>query len=239
VIDSVVTFKWEPFVGYRSRFESEHVNTLFRMIDRHYPSPYRRICVTDNPIGIDTNRIEVVPLWPDFANVPNPNGRTNPSCYRRLKLFAPDAGATFGERLVSIDLDTVIVGDLTKLFSRTEDFVIWGQSDFPKTQWYNGSLWMLKTGSRPKVWSEFDPKTSPMLAQRAGKKGSDQGWFSYILGPNEATWTTKDGVYSYRVHLSKNSYELPPDAKVIAFHGRVDPWSYEAQNIDWIRRLYC
>jgi hypothetical protein len=172
VIDSVVTFKWEPFVGYRSRFESEHVNTLFRMIDRHYPSPYRRICVTDNPIGIDTNRIEVVPLWPDFANVPNPNGRTNPSCYRRLKLFAPDARETFGERLVSIDLDTVIVGD-------------------------------------------------------------------YILGPNEATWTTKDGVYSYRVHLSKNSYELPPDAKVIAFHGRVDPWSYEAQNIDWIRRLYC
>jgi hypothetical protein len=128
---------------------------------------------------------------------------------------------------------------LTSLFSRTEDFVIWGQSDFPKTQWYNGSLWMLKTGSRPKVWSEFDPKTSPMLAQKAGKKGSDQGWFSYILGPNEATWSTADGVYSYRVHLSKRSYELPSDAKVIAFHGRVDPWSYEAQNIEWIKRHYC
>ena len=229
-----VTWKWKSPMGYRSTFESEHVNVLFRMVDRHYKLPHRKICVTDDKAGIDGS-IEVVPLWDDLSTVPNPNGRHNPSCYRRLKLFAPDAGLTFGDRVVSLDLDMVIVGDLIPLFERPEDFVIWGQSDFPKTQWYNGSLWMLRTGTRPQVWTQFDGKTSPNLAMKAGKRGSDQGWFSYILGPNEAIWTAKDGVYSYRVHLSQVCWQLPENARIIAFHGRIDPWSYEAQQHPWVR----
>jgi hypothetical protein len=232
---SFVTFKWQAYTGYRSTFKSEHVNVLFRMIDRHYTAPHRNICVTDDPKGI-TGEIEVVPLWSDHANVPNPNGGTrNPSCYRRLKLFAPDAGDQFGDRIVVMDLDTVIVGDLTGLFARPEDFVIWGQTDFPRTQWYNGSLWMLRTGTRPKVWTEFQPRTSPRMASKAGKKGSDQGWFSYILGPNEAVWTTADGIYSYRVHLSTMNWELPANAKIVAFHGHTDPWSHKAQQLPWVR----
>jgi len=234
-----VTFKWEAYPGYRSTFRAEHVNVLFRMIDRHYQAEHRNVCVTDDPVGIDTG-IEVLPLWNDFANVPNPNGGArNPSCYRRLKLFHPDAWKQFGERVVAMDLDTVITGDLTPLFDRPEDFVIWGQTDFPKTQWYNGSLWMLRTGTRTKVWSEFQPNVSPRMAMMAGKKGSDQGWFSYILGPKEAIWTTADGVYSYRVHLSKMNWQLPENAKFVAFHGATDPWSYKAQQLDWVRQHWC
>ncbi len=234
-----VTFKWKAYAGYRSTFTAEHVNVLFRMIDRHYAEPHRKICITDDAVGIDPS-IEVIPLWPDHANVPNPNGANrNPSCYRRLKLFAPDAGQLVGERVVVMDLDTVIVGDLTTLFKRSDDFVIWGQTDYPKTQWYNGSLWMLRTGSRPKVWTEFNPTTSPKAAVKAGKKGSDQGWFSYIMGPNEAVWTTKDGVYSWRVHLSTMNWELPKNAKIVAFHGHTDPWSYYAQQVPWVRSHWC
>lgn len=234
-----VTFKWKAYTGYRSTFAAEHVNVLFNMIDRHYTAPHRNICVTDDAVGIK-GTIETVPLWDDLADVPNPNGpKRNPSCYRRLKLFAPDAGKQFGERIVVMDLDTVIVGDLSPLFARSDDFVIWGQTDYPKTQWYNGSLWMLKTGSRPKVWNDFLPSLSPGLASRAGKKGSDQGWFSYVLGPKEAVWTTKDGVYSWRVHLSTRNWELPADAKIVSFHGHTDPWSYYAQQVPWVRKHWC
>jgi hypothetical protein len=233
-----VTFKWKPQQpGYRSTFGPEQVNTLFRMIDRHYPHPHRNVCVTDDVKGIDPS-IERITLWDDYKDLPNPNGRHNPSCYRRLKLFAPNAGDVFGERLVVFDLDMVIVGDLTPLFAGGEDFKIWGQSDYPKTQWYNGSLWMLKTGSRPTVWTKFNHRQSPRLTLKAGKKGSDQGWFSYILGPKEAIWGTQDGVYSYRVHLSKLAWQLPENAKVIAFHGKTDPWGYVAQQHSWVREHY-
>jgi hypothetical protein len=234
---SIVTFKWTPQSNnYRSSYDAATVNTLFSMVDRHYPLPHRNICVTDEPKGINSS-VEIVPIWDDHANVQNPSGSHNPSCYRRLKLFAPDAGKTFGERLVAIDLDMVIVKDLTPLFARTEDFVIWGYSDFPKTQFYNGSLWMLKTGSRTKVWTQFDPRSSPRLAYRKGCRGSDQGWLSYII-PGEAVWGSRDGIYSHRVHISKNGWRLPEDARVVVFHGKHDPWSYHSQQIEWIREHY-
>lgn len=237
---SVLTFvcwRWKPTRGYRSTFAPETVYALREMIRRHYGKPHRFVCVTDEPDALPG--VETVPLWDDCANIPSPIGHSYPSCYRRLKVFAPDAGEVFGERLVSIDLDTVVVGDLTPLFDRPEDFVIWGESDFPHTTPYCGSLWMLRTGTRPQVWTAFDPKTSPQQAWNAGCRGSDQGWLSYILGKGEATWTRMDGVYSFRKHVSRLPYAaLPGDARLVSFHGKVDPWSPRAMNIPWVREHY-
>lgn len=232
-----VCWRWRPQPGYRSTFAPETVTALRDMIARHYARPHRFLCITDDQASIDRG-IETMPLWSDHAAVPNPNGPHNPSCYRRLKVFAPGAREIFGEQLVSIDLDTVIVDDITPLFDRPEDFVIWGQSDYPRAQWYNGSLWMLRTGTRDRVWTEFDPAVSPKLAARAGKKGSDQGWFSYILGPHEATWSTAEGVYSHRVHIAPKGDVLPANARIVFWHGKLDPWSYRAQHIPWVRKHY-
>lgn len=230
-------WKWKPSNGYRSTFGPDAVHVLKSMVGRHYRLPHRFVCITDDTSGLDG--VDTFPLWEDYANIPNPGGAHNPSCYRRLKVFAPEAQAWFGERIVSIDLDTVIVDDITTLLQRSEDFVIWGESDFPKTQWYNGSLWMLRTGTRTKVWTKFNPRHSPRIARKAGARGSDQGWFSYILGPHEATWGRSDGVFSYRKHIAPKGGGLPSSAKIVAFHGRVDPWSYAGQQIPWIREHWC
>lgn len=231
-----VCWRWKPPLGYRSTFSVETVYALREMVTRHYHQPFRFLCVTDRPDELSC--IETITLWDDFADVRSNIGGSYPSCYRRLKVFAPDAGLTFGERLVSIDLDTVIVRDITPLFDRPDDFVIWGEADF-RLQGYCGSLWMLKTGTRPQVWTQFNPTASPKLAYRAGARGSDQGWMRYVLGPNEATWTKKDGVYSFRKDISKYSnYALPSDARLIAFHGKTDPWAFRAQQIPWVKQHY-
>lgn len=229
-----VSWRWQPSQGYRSTFGPETVYALREMIRRHYAKPHRFVCVTDRPN--DLPGIETIPIWADGAAIPSPIGRSYPSCYRRLKVFAPDAGELFGERLVSIDLDTVIVRDVTPLFDRPEDFVIWGSSDFPKQQ-YCGSLWMLKTGSRPKVFTTFDPVKSPGLAQRAGYRGSDQAWINYVI-PNEAMWGKKDGVYSYRKDIAKQGNVLPPNARLTCWHGKSDPWGYKAMQIPWVKQHY-
>jgi hypothetical protein len=221
---------------YRSTFAPETVYALRDMIAKHYHRPHRFVCVTDQPEKL--SGVETVMLWPDAGRVPSPIGHSYPSCYRRLKVFAPDAGATFGPRLVSIDLDTVIVDDITPLFDRPEDFVIWGESDFPHTTPYCGSMWMLRTGTRPQVWTTFDEAKSPQQAMRAGCRGSDQGWISYVLGKGEATWTRKDGVYSFRKHIAKIGRGLPEDARIVMFHGKEDPWSYKSQQIQWVRQHY-
>lgn len=231
---SVVCWKWKAPNGYRSTFGPEAVNTLFRMVDRHYPKPHRKICVTDDARGIAPG-IEIVPLWNDLSSVQNPHGSHQPSCYRRLKAFSVEARDWFGERFVSLDLDCVITGDLAPLWDRTEDFIIWGDTN--RHSWYNGSMWMMTAGARRQVWEQFDPRKSPQRAKAAGRFGSDQGWISYILGPGEAMWGCRDGVYSYRVHVEPLG-QLPEGARIVMFHGKHDPWAWRAQGTPWVREHY-
>jgi hypothetical protein len=234
-LDTVVTWKWTPRPGYRSTFGPETVNVLRRMVARHFPHPHRFVCVTDDPRGLDSE-VWVVEDRRDFADLPSPHGGKNPSCYRRLRAFAPDAGDTFGGRFVSLDLDCVIVGDLTPLWLRPEPFVIWGDTA-PRTR-YNGSMYLLTAGARPQVWTDFDPTRSPLQAMTAGNFGSDQAWISYCLGPGETRWTAADGVYSYRNQIQPHHNVLPANARVVIFHGALDPWSREVRRIPWVQEAY-
>jgi hypothetical protein len=232
---TVVCWKWRPpRGGYRSHFTAAHVNVLRAMIGRNLHMEHSFVCVTDHPDGIDP-RVRIVPLWDDYAEIPSPWGAGNPSCYRRLKAFSRDAAALLGERIFSIDLDVVITGDITPLVDRPEDFVIWGDTA-PGTP-YNGGMWLLRAGTRPQVWEDFDPVKSPPKGRALGYVGSDQAWIGACLGPHEAKWGTADGVYSWRVHIKRARYKLPGDARVVHFHGQQDPWSPAVLMVaPWIRK---
>lgn len=232
---AVVCWRWKPKPGYRSKFGPETVNTLRRMVARHFQHPHRFICVTDDPAGIDPE-VEIVPLWDTFSNLENPSGPTNPSCFRRLPMFGADAAKLFGPRFVSLDLDVVIVGDMKPLWLRPEDFVIWGDTN-PTTP-YNGSMMLMTAGARSKVFTEFDPVESPKKAQALGYFGSDQAWIGACLGRGEAMWTRRDGVYSYRNEIGTYRLELPRNAKIIIMHGQHDPWDAIPQRQPWVQEHY-
>lgn len=223
-----VCWKWRPGFEYRSKFTAEHVNVLRRMVARNYLRQHRFLCITDDAEGIDSGEVEVVELWPDHGKLLNPSGAHGPSCFRRLRLFASDAheliGCSTGDRVVSLDLDAVVTGDLVPLYDRPETFVMWaGTADSTP---YNGSMWMLRLGERPQVWDEFDPVETPKATVAAGLQGSDQAAISLILGPDEAKWTAADGVFAYKRHcLRQLGGELPHGARIVFFHGKPDPWS--------------
>ena len=215
------------------------------MVARHYRKPHRFVCITDDAKGIDGD-VRVVPIWNDFAHLRGPNGV---NCYRRLRAFSAEAADIIGPRFVSLDLDCVITADVAPLWDRPEDFVIWG--DTARGTPYNGSMFLLTAGARRQVWERFDPEHSPAFAKRLGYIGSDQAWIGACLGLNERKWTTADGVYSYRVHISKElnggrfpripglRHLLPENARIVLFHGRHDPWVPEVQKLNpWIRQHY-
>lgn len=206
------------------------------MVKRHYPHPHEFICITDDPKGIDRD-VRVIPLWTDFGNIPSPHGGLNPSCYRRLKMFSAEARELIGERFVSLDLDCVITGDMSPLWNRPEDFVIWG--DTAKGTPYNGSMLLMTAGARTKVWEDFDPQVSPVKTRKAGLIGSDQAWIGYCLGPKEKKWTAADGVYSYRNEIQTKGGRLPANARIVIFHGHTDPWMPTTkERHDWVRTHY-
>lgn len=238
---SVVCWRWKT-PGFRSDYTAERVNIFASMVRRHYHHPHRLICITDDAEGLDSS-IEVVPLWDDYRHVPSPHGGGHPSCYVRLKAFAPEMRDILGERFVSVDLDCVITGDLTPLWSRTEDFVIWHHAipspgkNGPRNR-INGSMWMMTAGARAEVWERFTSAASGVEAYRAGFHGSDQGWMQYVMGL-QAGWTDEDGVYSFKYEVLRNhNGALPENARIVMFHGKPDPWDAEAMRHPWVGRHY-
>jgi hypothetical protein len=232
----VVCFKWKPSGAYRSQFGPQTVNVLKKMVGRHYPDPHEIVCITDDAKGIDSD-VRVIPLWEDHAKVPSPWGPGNPSCYRRLKVFSREASEIIGPRFVCIDLDCVILDDLRPLWNRPEDFVIWG--DTAKGTPYNGSMFLLRAGTRAQVWDDFDPATSPGIGKKLGYVGSDQAWIGARLGRMEHRWTAADGVVSYRNEVEPRGGHLPRGARVVMFHGKHDPWQVTMQGRHkWVRENY-
>lgn len=233
---TVVTFLWKPAPMYRSKFEGKHVDILRRMVKRHYLGEHRFVCITDQPETIKGKDVEVFQLWDDFANVRNPSGMKNPSCYRRLRLFAKNTGSWLGERFVCLDLDCVITGDVTPLWDRTDDFVIWRSTT--NGNFYNGSMFLLRAGARPEVWERFDPIQSPILTKGARLYGSDQAWIAYTLGGGESTWDETDGVFSMRNNIAPGGGQLPTNARIVFFHGKGDPWEASMQRLPWVAKNY-
>ena len=233
----VICWKWKAPLGYRSYFTGKHVNILRRMVRRHLFLPHRFSCITDDPRGIEPD-IRIIPLWSDYCDLKNPNVSGGPSCYRRLKAFSKEAKDIIGERILSIDLDCVIVDDITPLVDREEDFICWG--DTAKGTHYNGGFWLMKAGTRLQVWETFDEKTSPKLTRANNIIGSDQAWISYCLKGEDPKWGTADGVYSFRNHyIGKARKELHDNAKIILFHGAHDPWDADVQvKWPWVEEYY-
>ncbi len=236
---TIVCHKWKR-AGYRSHFKAEHVNTLYKMIQKHTTLDFQMVCFTDEPKGIicDTR-----PGLKEFTRIPSPMAnKKNPSCFRRLPIYKKSMGEYLGAtRIVQIDIDVVITGNIDNILDRKEDFIIWG--DTARSTPYNGSLVNMIPGARERVYTEFDPQTSIRKIQKSGFIGSDQAWVGVVLGPNEAKYTEKDGVYSFRNYFQMNRPErtkLPHDAKIVVFHGNIDPWNTKIyQKYPWVEEHYA
>lgn len=229
---NLVTFKWDPPAGKLHprkgiAFGAQHVNRLYSMLSRHISEPFQLTCITDKIMGI-REEVRCVPLWNDLRDMGG--------CYTRLKLFSPEMAELIGEDFFSIDLDTLILKDITSLLegAKAHEFKAWGDTN-PTTP-YNGSFFYMKAGARKQVWEKFHKVRSPEAGRQARHVGTDQAWIGACLGPNEAKWTKADGVYSYRCHFKmENRYRLNGEEKIIFFHGSEDPSKPETQKqAPWI-----
>jgi hypothetical protein len=221
-----VTWKWgQP--GFKTTYTAEHVNVMAAMIKRHCPMPHRVICVTDEQSHVN---VSTYPLWDDHSKLRNASGIHLPSCYRRLKLFdeatQQKLGIAPGHRVCSIDIDALIVDDMTPLLVKKDSFLGWLVPGTKHPRVINGSMWMFTAGAEYQwMWDNFRPDKSPEEALKAGFFGSDQSYISHQLVYGQATggWTSAEGVISYPREV-RASRRLPPHARVVFFHGKRKPW---------------
>lgn len=223
---SVVCWLWEGR-GYAPR----HVNVLYRMFLRALPEEHRFICITDETRGFHSG-IEVMPTPREamaLADIKTPEGGRFPSCYRRLWMFSPDA-VCLGDRVMLTDIDVVLTGDVSHLFSIDSEFVGWR----PRMSWghnrrrIGGGLYIMTPGTRTHVWDEFRGEKSIREARAMGFRGSDQAWMSHKL---KGCDLIEKGIYSIR-DLKNGASPLPDDACLVQFNGPVKPWD---STLSWVR----
>lgn len=221
---NVLTWLWRQ-PGSRIEYTTAHVNGWAKAIRESATIPITVSCVTDIPEGLDES-IHVIAPPGDFMDVTSktwPSSKGWPQCYRRLAMFRPDAAEIFGERFVCMDVDVLITGNLDKILSREEDFIIFRGTNLSKRP-YNGGMIMMTAGCRPQVFTEFTAEK----ARESGKVyvGSDQAWISYCLGRGESVFDEKDGVTHYspgwiRKCGNPPAFTFPVDTKILFFPGNV------------------
>lgn len=228
---TILTWLWDQ-PGGRVTYTAETVNIWADMLRRNLKIPHRLACVTDIPEGISAD-IGIISPPRDFESARVPTwGPDKPQCLRRLAMFSPDAGAVFGQRFVSMDMDCVIAGNLDDLFTRKEDIVLYkspaGVMANPRP--YNGSMLMMTAGVRPQVYTGWTPEGSAEASARY--IGSDQAWISAVLGFGEATWGPEDGINWWQSNGNRDNPRL------MFFPGNPKPWNLCRQGDAWVQEHY-
>jgi hypothetical protein len=179
---SVVCWRWGDYAA-------EYVNRLRRMMARHLHAPHRFVCVTDDAAGIDS-LVEIVEP-PPMASI------MEPRCRRRLWQYDEVFARSLGERILSIDLDVVIVDDVTPLFCRPERLALWRVSGHGA---WCGSPVLMVPGVLRGMWERFTEDPAGALVAASSRKGhvaSDQDVLNHYLnwlGAPVPGWTDADGL---------------------------------------------
>jgi hypothetical protein len=220
-VATLVCWKWKappgvPRTKKQVEYTAGHVNALYRMLSKHISIPFRLICCTDDPEGIDP-KVEIVPLWDEF--------RSLGGCFVRLGCFQKDF-SLFGPRFTSIDLDCVITTNIDSLLTRSENLIIWRPGEVSrvsrKSSLYCGSLFTLTAGALPSVYSTFSP--DELVKNKMGNYvgGTDQTQITKAV-QSPALYTRRDGVYNFLPDSPLLTPRLPVGCKIVFFNGRYSP----------------
>ncbi len=141
-------------------------------------------------------------------------------CFCRLRIFnrgwQVSRGIKEGDRLVNMDLDSVVTGSLDALFNRPETFMILQGANAANPCPFNGSLMMLRAGYHQEVWSDFSLEKAKQIPFY--EFPDDQGWLHHKL-PHAAGWKVgaPSGIYAYQKPGWPKGDNLPADARIVAF----------------------
>lgn len=215
-------------------FEAVYVHRLQAMLRRHLRLEHELVCITDDATGLEG--IRTVPMPSEFAHTPR--------CRRRMQQFSGEfADAIGASRILALDLDLVILADITHLIDRPEPIVGWKVGH---ARVYSGSFLLFDAGALDGAWQPFkaDPVGYPKRIQRQGVP-SDQAMVNAWLRrqPSIGTWTERDGFVTYygegyehleHLGVGPRRRSLPTGARVVVL-GSADKAVMDEGRFDWIR----
>ncbi|MEE4118744.1 MAG: glycosyl transferase [Paracoccaceae bacterium] len=227
---TIVCIKWGTLFG------PDYVNRLYSGVRRNLSGPVRFLCMTERADGLHPD-VEVLPLpeEPFRAEMDAALAVADrKGAMRKVSLFRPGAIPDLDGPVLGFDLDVVITGPLDDLLVHAPGAVAM-RAD-----------WVEARRGRPTGHGSvfrYDPALHPWLYARlaadpagevARARGSEQRYTSTLAQEMGAfAWLPPEQVASFKhdcLDLPPLNWmrpaRLPPDARVVCFHGR--PKMHEA-----------
>jgi uncharacterized Rossmann fold enzyme len=198
----------------------EYVNILFDMVRRNLVAGYpgRFVCLTDDPTGLEEG-IETIPLPADLE-----------TWWGKLYMFKRGLFKD-GERVIFMDLDTLIVGNLAPLVAYDGPFAT--LRDFYHPERLGPAVIAWKAGEdASQIWSEWVAEGCPRHPM------GDLWWLNTLDNGRFAQWAGKlqdlfSGLFcSFKV----DCHPYPPKGTaIVCFHGQPKP---DNCGVDWVAETW-
>ena len=220
-------------VYYGDKYTFSYVKNLYNMVKRNFTIPHKFICFTDNTVIHKQRDFKDKDIEFRQFKRHDFNGWFN-----KLQLFSPDSNLE-GNTLY-MDLDVVIMKNIECFGYIGEDKNFVGMNDFnPTSGLFNSSIMRFNNKYHSVIWEQYLKRKTEFNSSHGDqeiitaliKKHEDT-----ISFPDEWTqsykWLNRNGD---RYHISKQTYEQDPNAKVCVFHGSPNPHD-SAQ--EWVQKLW-
>jgi hypothetical protein len=211
-------------VRFGTKYGRQYVERLRNMVAKHLTVPYEIVCLTDDPTPIEGVR-----------SIFQPQAGYKKLWWHKVHMFDPKLPVT--GRLLYLDLDVIVCGNLDKLVSNAGSSFL-GIQDFnrkfhPNWQHLNSSAMSWLHGHHSYVWDQFLANSSD--AQRLH---GDQDWIWKVARTQIKFWP-KEWLQSYKWEIrSRDEIEvrngirrfktvkdvaIPKECSVVVFHGDPKP----------------
>jgi len=210
----VMCMKWG------TKYGPEYVNRLYAMVRRHLEGEFRFVCLTDDTHGV-RSEVTCLPI-PALAL---PEGIPERG-WKKLTSFEADLYGLRGTALF-LDVDVVIVDDITSFFEHPGRFLIIHDWKRPWRITGNSSVYRFELGAHADVLQHFRAHHAQVRRDFRHEQAflSDFLHRQGVLEYWPAEWCA-----SFKYHCiprwPSNYWRepaVPPGTRIVIFHGEVNP----------------
>lgn len=198
---NIVTIKWGE------EFDARYVNLLYTAVLNHTSLPFKFYCFTNEPDN----------LLPEIIVKPLPYSLPTDGCWPKLYLFSKEAGLS--GRVVYLDLDTIITGDITPLLSLDVSFAsLYNIFKYLRTgkREVGGGILVWDADKYYWIWKDYIIQREIVEGRYVGS--GDQGYLNDMV---HHKYFLQDLFPNKIVSYKAEGYN--PEAMLVYFHGSPRP----------------
>ena len=221
---NVITWLWGQKYGVADVARLAKATGIYLRCDHRFH------CFTDRPGASYPSAVEVHAISDPALCERN--------CFCRLRMFDSNWQDWYKlhGKIISLDLDLVITGEIDHLFTGDATFKILQGANASNPCPYNASVMMLRSGHHAEVWNTFSPREA--LKIPFYEFPDDQGWIHHKL-PHADGWQagSSSGIYAFmKPGWPAGTMALPDDARIVTFIGHRKP--HQFKNLPWMQKYW-